>query len=166
MKTRLHLLILCLTLLCMPVSSARANQSTDLSTRRSDTADGYITDYIDANGVITLATDKGYATIQRVVEGGKTAEEYYFDEKGEPIKVSGYYGRINLYEDDRCTQITYVDAEGQPMLNTSGYAIIKRDVDDRGRVLQEMYFDTEGDLVALSGGQGAYDVKLSMRRIK
>lgn len=154
MIRRLHLLVLFLILFCFPVSSAAAAQSTDLSTRRTNTPDGYITDYIDSNGVITLATDKGYATIQRVVENGQTTEEYYFDESGAPIKVSGAYGRINLYEDDRCTQITYVDADGQPMLNSSGYAIVRRVVDDRGRVLQEMYFDTAGEPVSLSGGQG------------
>lgn len=125
-----------------------------MTERRTDTPDGYVTDYVDANGMLTLATDKGYASVRRVVENGNTVEEYYFDETGAPAIVSGYHGRINLYEDGRCTQITYVDADGQLVLNISGYAIIKRVVDGRGRVLQEMYFDTAGEPVALSGGQG------------
>lgn len=154
MKKRLFLLFAFSVLLLVWRPAALAAKSTDLTTRRTDTPDGYITDYVDENGTITLATDKGYASVRRVVENGNAVEEYFFDELGEPITVNGYHGRINLYEEGRCTQITYVDADGQCVLNTSGYGMIKRVVDEKGRVLQELYFDTAGKPVALSGGQG------------
>lgn len=154
MKKRLFLLFAFTLVLLLWIPSAFAAKSGDLFLRRTDTTDGYITDYVDANGVITIATDKGYATVRRVIENGKTVEEYYFDELGAPIKVSGAYGRINLYDAGQCTQITYVDADRKPMLNSSGYASIKHLVDEKGRVLQEMYFDTARKPVMLSGGQG------------
>lgn len=141
-----------LTLLLFP-AWASAAVSSDLTARRIDTPDGYRMDYVDAQGVVTLATDKGYASVVSVVEKNHTTEEYYLDENGQPIAVSGYYGIINLYDGDKLIQITYVDANHQPVKNTSGYAIVKRTVDDVGHVVQEIYYDEAERLVKLYGGQ-------------
>ncbi|MGN0747551.1 MAG: VanZ family protein [Aristaeellaceae bacterium] len=145
-------LLLMLGLLLLP-SCAHAATSSNLSEQRIETADGYRVDYVDAQGVVTLATDKGYASVVRRVENDNPIEEYYLDENGQPVAVSGYYGKINLYDGDRLIRITYVDANRQPVRNSSGYAIIERTVDDAGHAIQDMYYDEAGQPVALSGGQ-------------
>jgi len=146
------LLILLLSLLLLPMG-AFAAVSTELTQIRVDTETGYNLIYMDEAGQICTATDKGYAAIVRVTGDGHTLEEYYFNEQGEPVAVSGYHGKQYLYEVSKLIQVTYVDQDHKPVKNKDGYAISKRVVDDEGHTLQAMYCDEKGDPIMLAGGQ-------------
>lgn len=131
---------------------ALAATSAELTETRTDTDTGYTITYMQ-DGVPTLATDKGYASIQRVVENGRVVEERYFGAEGQPVTIGGYHIRRNVYEGSGLIRIEYCDSSGKLVRNTSGYAILTRTLDEQNRVVQEAYFDEHGDPVALYGGQ-------------
>ena len=152
MKKWLPFLLFAFSLLFIPLSSL-AVLSSDLTELRTETDNGYRIDYVDASGQICMATDKNYASLVRVMDGKQILEEYYFDEQNNPVTKSGYHGKQNVYENGKIVQITYVDKDHHPVKNTSGYAMVKRVVDEKNHVVQEMYFDVNGEPAVLSQGQ-------------
>ena len=147
MKKIIWLLLL---LFFIPAVSFAAT-STELTETRTETTTGYIITYYD-NDIPTLATDKGYASIERVVEGAHTVEELYFDEHNQPITVSGYDKKRNVYDEDKLVRIEYYK-DGKLVKNSSGYAYVIRTVDDKNHVVLELYYDENEKSVKLPGGQ-------------
>lgn len=105
-----------------------------------------------------MINTSGYCTRVREFKDGVVVAEWYKGLNGESVYItSGVAGRLNAYENGRNTIVTYVDEEGQPKNNTSGYAIMKRtfyeEGANKGRINCEYYFDASGNPVALSSGQ-------------
>ena len=126
--------------------------SSELSIR--ETVDGSVTStsYVNPDGVITEAIDIGYATVCRMQDdNGRVVEERYLDANGDPVaRYEDYYGLSYEY-DETSMVITYLDAEGNPIILSDGYSIIVR-TQVGGRASDDFYYDLNGQQVQCSGG--------------
>ena len=128
------------------------------------------TDYMDANGRITIAADLGYATIITQNTGNSKRENYY-DDQGEPIsRYAGYYGIIREYDDKgNNVRTIYLNRDGIPSRIGESYAIEEREYNDQGQNISVRYYDAEGlPTCALSYGYGRineYDKNGKISRI-
>lgn len=117
--------------------------------------------YLDENGQPVLCSS-GYAIkeYKRDADGTITGE-FYFDEKENPTKaLLGEYGQLcERDENGRISQITYLGSDGNAATNSAGYAILKRTYYRDGTWNTDMYFDKDGNPVALSKWQ--YGIKYS-----
>ncbi len=107
-----------------------------------------------------MVTGLGYAMLTRIyyqygVEKGKIKEEFYFDENGDPKAIGlGQYGiHIGYNKIGQQTVLTYLDAEGQPIINTKGYSKVVRTFNDDNTIATELYYDTEGIPISRMEGQ-------------
>ena len=101
--------------------------ASELSIR--ETVDGSVTStsYVNPGGVITDAIDMGYATVCRMRDdNGRVVEERYLDANGEPVARYGDYYGLSYEYDETSTIITYLDAEGNPIILSDGYSTIVR----------------------------------------
>ena len=126
--------------------------SSELSIR--ETVDGSVTStsYVNPDGAITDAIDMGYATVCRMQDdNGRVVEERYLDANGDPVaRYEDYYGLSYEY-DETSMVITYLDAEGNPIILSDGYSIIVR-TQVGGRASDDFYYDLNGQQVQCSGG--------------
>lgn len=98
------------------------------------------------------------SSVKEYNEDGNCVREMYFQD-GEPFFYNNsYYGVSRVYQNNRCISISYLDAQGALMLNRSGYARVERELDDQGRVVQEMYFGLYGEPAIL------WDERSGLRR--
>ena len=84
-----------------------------------ETVDGSVTgtSYVNSDGVITEAIDMGYATVCRMWdENGRIIEERYLDANGDPVAKYGDYYGLSYGYDETSTVITYLDADGNPII--------------------------------------------------
>ena len=99
----------------------------------------------------------GFATIKREFYwNGRMKRAFFYDEAGNPAQAPyGQYGYDYEYDDQgREVVTTFIDSEGKPMVASTGYATVKRTYDEvNGTVEREMYFDGEGNPIALKKGQ-------------
>ena len=119
-------------------------QSSELKEITSKEDNTKRTDYVDANNQLTIAADKGYATIMTTwIENSKL--EQYFDDQGKPInRYNGYYAILQEYDDQgNNIRITYLDINGDPMIMANGYAIEVREYNDSRQVISVRYYDTK-----------------------
>lgn len=113
--------------------------------------------YIDDRGM-PAKTGRGYAILTRTyysddLNNGKTENEFYYDENGLPISLSiGEYGVHKEYQDD-CTFLTYLNADGDPMVTLQGYTTIARTLNADNSVNTVKYYGIDGNPIALSEGQ-------------
>ncbi len=85
------------------------------------------TSYVNPDGVITEAIDMGYATVCRMWDdSGRVVEERYLDANGDPVARYGDYYGLSYEYDETSTVITYLDAEGNPIILSDGYSTIVR----------------------------------------
>lgn len=206
----------------------RGLTSDELSTRKTEIQNynekgkAVRTDYVDENGTITQASDKGYAIVIKTYVGKKVILEEYFDESGSPVALpagyfavsrsyndlgqnvlityldadgepvvissgydsihrtfnadgkadidtyyigdeqvmrkGGYYGYQRLYTDGRATTLRYLDRSGKLMMRDGGYAEIRREFDEDGKVVRRMYYDASGKPVTI--GRFQYGIEL------
>ena len=119
-----------------------------------ETVDGSVTStsYVNPDGAITDAIDMGYATVCRMQDdNGRVVEERYLDANGDPVaRYEDYYGLSYEY-DETSMVITYLDAEGNPIILSDGYSIIVR-TQVGGRASDDFYYDLNGQQVQCSGG--------------
>ena len=115
--------------------------------------------YQDAEGR-PLVTKSGYAEMHRTfyTEGenvGRVKDECYFDETGRVMTLTnGAYGVHRDYDVfGRNTYIGYLNRDGEPMMTTDGYSVIRRTFYEDDNVETEMYYDREDRQVALLEGQ-------------
>ncbi len=110
------------------------------------------TDYVDPEGQIAIAADKGFATVivTQISENSKLEE--YYDDQGNPIsRYNGYYGILQDYDEKgNIIRITYFDRDGQPMIIANGYAIEEKEYNDRGQEISVSYYGTEGEPILTS----------------
>ena len=126
--------------------------SSELSIR--ETVDGSVTStsYVNPDGAITDAIDVGYAIVCRMRDdSGRVVEERYLDANGDPVARYGDYYGLSYEYDKTSTVITYLDAEGNPIILSDGYSIIVR-TQVGGRASDDFYYDLNGQQVQCSGG--------------
>lgn len=104
--------------------------------------EGDVTSFVDDNGKIRLAADKGYASVIKKYEDGKLVLEQYLDEKGEPVILPAGYAQIKRVYDDRGknTEIIYLDENDRPVVMNNGYDTIRRTYDKKGRPDTDTYW--------------------------
>ena len=126
--------------------------ASELSIR--ETVDGSVTStsYVNPDEVITDAIDMGYATVCRMRDdNGRVVEERYLDANGDPVARYGDYYGLSYEYDETSTIITYLDAEGNPIILSDGYSTIVRTQDD-GRASDDFYYNLNGQQVQCSSG--------------
>lgn len=103
-------------------------------------------DYLDENGNIQLAADVGYATMI-TKKRGTCAIEYYYDEKGNPIrKYAGYSAMLREYDErGRVYHISYLDEYEKPIIVLYGYSDKYYTFYDNGKIKTEKYYNAIGD---------------------
>ena len=77
----------------------------------------------------------------------------YYGIDGKPISLWGkHYGLRRWAFDDRgnCTEYSFLDINGNPMVIISGYATVKRTFNDDNKVDTNMYYSIDGQPVKLS----------------
>ncbi len=120
--------------------------STTLDTTKTTTTDSsgrevQTTSYVDKDGHIQFATDKGYASVRKTYDDGKVVLEEYQDAKGKPVLLSAGYSAIErLYEDGLNTTITYLGLDHQPVVINNGYDSIYRSYNDLRLASVETYW--------------------------
>ena len=108
------------------------------------------TDFIDEHNRITIASDLGYSTVITETMGNEKLEKYYDDQGKQAYrKYSGYYGVLREYnQEGKIICISYLDADGEPMITTDGYAKEKRVYcDDSSKTTIIWYYDEEDNPV-------------------
>ncbi len=120
----------------------------------------YRTVYINAFSE-PMMTRAGFAIVERkyyLTDGsknGKIESEFYFDTNNTPARQQpGYYGLHKEYDEfGRESVLTYLNADGMPMIINKGYATVRKTYFDNGQVATERYYDENGDPCKLSDGQ-------------
>lgn len=127
------LLLITFTVFSLRASPAQGLFSGSLRIQRTEDGNKKRTDYVDANGKITYATDKHYATMIRTYENGHVILEEYFDAEGKPaVQPLGHCAVSRSFNDDGLADIiTYLDQNGQAVITSSGYQAIHRTYCDR-----------------------------------
>ncbi len=116
--------------------------------------------YIDASDV-PMMTQEGYSIVNRTFyhtkgpENGKTEYEFYYDTKGQPVRLPlGQYGLHKEYDEfGRENCLTYLGADGEPMVISKGFATIRKTFLRNGQVENEQYYNQSGEPCALADGQ-------------
>ena len=101
--------------------------------------------------------NSGFAKVVRTFdESGRVASEKYFGTDEKPIAIGlGQYGEAYVYNDDgKKTLISYLDAEGNLMLNNKGYASVERTFDKDGNLYTERFLGLSGEPVEVDGKYG------------
>ena len=120
--------------------------SPHLKSRKVATAEGSRSDYVNSNGVITVALDKNYATILKTYDqNGNCILEQYFDNFGKPaILITGNSAICREFDSHgQWIKLTYLDSKLNPIINKRGYASVHRTFANEGKDITEMYYDTE-----------------------
>ena len=115
--------------------------------------------YLGADGQ-PIISGQGFAIVHKTYyedgdNKGRIKDEYYFDEKEQPIKLkNGQYGIHKDYDMlGRMNTYTYLDADGNPINTLEGYSTIIRSFYNDDSDKSDMYYDKDGNPVALSKGQ-------------
>ena len=89
---------------------------------------------------------------------GLVKDEFYYNENDQPIKLSlGQYGILKEYDEyGRVISITYLDADGNSIINYDGFTTLKRTYNEDDSIKTELYYDIKGNPIALSEGQYGY----------
>ena len=115
--------------------------SDELSEEETSTEDYVRTDYVDSEGNISFAGDKGYATVIKTKQDGHVVLEQYFDEKGQlTVLPAGYAQIFRVYEGDLNIEIIYLDIRNQPVVVSSGYDTIRRTYTEAGKADIDTYW--------------------------
>ena len=115
--------------------------SDELSEEETSTEDYVRTDYVDSEGNISFAGDKGYATVIKTKQDGHVVLEQYFDEKGKLTVLPAGYAQISrVYEGDLNIEIIYLDVRNQPVVVSSGYDTIRRTYTEAGKADIDTYW--------------------------
>ena len=118
-----------------------------------ENVDGSVTgtSYVNSDGGITEAIDIGYATVCRTQDDGRVVEERYLDASKNPVARYGEYYGLSYEYHETSTVITYLDAEGNPIIRSDGYStIIRTQIDSMAS--EDFYYDLKGQQVQCSGG--------------
>lgn len=121
--------------------------SPHLTEKIEKNADGIRTDYVNTEGVITVALDKNYATvIKNYDQEGNCILEKYYDDHGRPAMLAAGYSalRMEYNSNGQCICTTYLDGNLNPVVIKRGYTSVHRTYNKTNRVETELYFDADG----------------------
>lgn len=99
-------------------------------------------------------TNSGFASISKIKdESGRVVREMWYDEDMKPIADEiGDFGVSIEYCEDGGRITTSLGAEQQPRINSNGYSKRYARYDENSRIIEEHWFDTDGNPVADSFG--------------
>lgn len=124
----------------MNIKNASA-ASAELSEEKVSTEDYVRIDYLDSEGHISFARDKGYATLIKTKKDGHVVLEQYFDEKGQLTVLPGGFAQVSrIYDDGFNTEIIYLDARNKRAVVSDGYDTIRRKRTNEGKGDIETYW--------------------------
>ena len=130
----------------------KGGTSSELTVQETTEENVARTSYVDAEGNLTCAIDKHYATIVKTLdEEGRVIEEQYLDEQEKPTGYYGYCGISYVYEGNT-VKITYLDKDEKPVETQGGYAVILRSFNEKGQAVDDDYYDEEMNPVMCTGG--------------
>lgn len=110
----------------------------------------------------TLPNSLGYAEIRREYKGSVLIRESYYDAAGKPVnRIDTRYAVTQMAYDRDKNRIseTYLDADGNAVCSSAGYASVRRRYEQH-RLTEEKYYDETGAPVCIAAGFGrtlAYD---------
>ena len=111
-------------------------------------------EYVDDQGNRIAGPDGHSFVMQTRDNAGRVILKGYFDTEGKPYYLKGgYCANSWIYSEDGYVEVAYLDREGNPVKNTSGYAIVRRKMDEQNRIAWEMYYDTQRKPAQLWGKQ-------------
>ena len=138
--------------------------SPHLSNVKTDIKDGIRIDYVNGIGMLTVALDKNYASVVKLIDqNGNCILEQYYDNLGNPaIAINGNHALHKEYNSaGRWITSTYLDGNLCPVAGTGGYATIHRTYNMFGKTDTDMYFDADGlpatDLIGRYGVRYEYN---------
>ena len=109
--------------------------SPHLTARTEETAEGSRTDYVNANGALTVALDTNYATVIKDLDtNGNWTFLQYLDNKGKPaVRALGNSATRREYNSEgQWTRTDYLDAGLNPVKCAHGYASVCLTYNDIG----------------------------------
>ena len=93
---------------------------------------------------------EGYVQVRYDYNGKrKKIRESYFDDHGNlMLRTDEQYAIREIFYNENGEEIgnRYYDTEGHPCLNSSGYAEIRKELDENNRIVCESFYDTQGNL--------------------
>lgn len=116
-----------------------------IKTTYNDDDNSNIETYIGIDGQVVNGNDGIASTYTKKDELGRIILQKQYDEKGNLICDSdGDYGTAYEYsQDGREVSIISLDANGDIHANSSGYAILRKLLDEQGREIERYYYDAE-----------------------
>lgn len=162
----LALLICSVAILWTPHQVLSTNEGTAISSKlqviemKDTSANSIQIDYLDYNGLLTIASDLHYArTVKYYDELQRlTAEEFYDNSSKLTLLPKGYAVIRYEYDDDgRTTSERYYGVYGELRNITAGYAMKDISYAEDGKTVIEMYFSSE--LLPVQSTDGCYGVK-------
>lgn len=120
---------------------------TSTSLTLNESTDGNVTtyEYVDSEGELTLASDKGWARMLRTVDDeGRTTREEYYDELGAPAYLWAEYCAYSIEYGELQRIYRYYDEHGNLAERKDGFSVIVRTYDsDEYRDHIDYYYDSE-----------------------
>ena len=132
-------------------------KSSDLKTTKTSSIDEFgreviTTSYVDKDGQVTVAADKGYAIYRQTKVDGRSVLEEYLDASGAPVLLSSGYATVKRdYEDGLNTRIIYLDTTGAPVVINNGYNTIHRTYNDQRLADTDTYWIGEQQVERTQG---------------
>lgn len=154
-KKRLAPIILFLALIAVTAVSIfmpEPPKAADLEEVTTESESERRTDFVDANGNIAFAADRGFATVVQTLEDGRVVKEEYLDEHGNPVVLSsGFDSRHRTYnEAGQADTDTYYIGDTQVERKDKFWGYQRIYTEDQ---LTEMhYLDREGNLTLNADG--------------
>lgn len=100
-------------------------------------------DYYNEDDKVSIAVDKGYATLIVKKIGQFEYQESYLDESGNPIALNdGYYGKLIITDvNNNIIEEKYLDQNAQPIITRFGIFTKKNRYNDNNQLIEEKYYD-------------------------
>ncbi|MDO4418409.1 MAG: hypothetical protein Q4C02_09065, partial [Eubacteriales bacterium] len=81
------------------------------------------------------------------------SRKIYGTDKQKVLGANRWHDEENIYDSEgHRTRTDYLDADGDPILSSSGFASAAYTYDDKGRVTEIEYYDINGDLIKILAG--------------
>lgn len=129
------------------------NQSKALTVEKTETENQIRQDYVDSDGRITFASDKGYASVVETKVSAQESVIQYLDENGEPAVLSAGYDTIHrtYTPAGKAETDTYFIGDTQ-VQRKLGYWQYHRIYGTDGKICELQYLDQEGNLIKNKSG--------------
>ena len=154
-------ILLCLILLAMAVgmllaSNQRASKPLSTIDETVETENGTTattTSFVDENGDVVFANDKGYASVRKTKNADrKVVLEEYLGTDGQQVRLAAGYSAISrVYEGKLNTEIHYLDESGEPVVIKNGYDTVRRTYNRKRLADTDTYWIQDQQVVRRQG---------------